>query len=338
VRKAVAAALTGAVVAGALVIAAPRNARADDGEAAQELLEQSRHAAAEHEFTGTIEVEWRDGRARKSETVEVEAEDGVLHLGETHLAGAGDRRMMKTEAGWQLLWAAPPKGEEPEPTGKYRFDLVRRTTVAGRPATLVAIRRDGSDAVRERLSFDDATGMLLRREQLDERGRPTRRFSFVELSAPVALEGTTDTLPKATKAAPAVADALPDAPEDLVAPKRIGRGFVLSGVYAQADGSVQLYYSDGLLGVSVFERAGDLDWSALPAGGRTVELMGKRARLYTTVAGTAVVWTKDDITFTSVSDAPMDELAAIAEDLDEADDPGLVEEVGRFITQPFSWG
>ncbi len=129
-----------------------------------------------------------------------------------------------------------------------------------------------------------------------------------------------------------------DVPDDLSAPKRVGNGFVLSGVYSQPDGSVQLYYSDGLLGLSVFEREGELDWGALPAGGRTTELDGRRSRVYTTAAGTAVVWGDDDVTYTCVTDAPLDEVAAVAADLVTRRTRGVLEDVGRFVTAPFSWG
>jgi hypothetical protein len=147
-----------------------------------------------------------------------------------------------------------------------------------------------------------------------------------------------DALPKVARSRSDAPDALDDAPDQLTAPRRIGRGFVLAGVYSQPNGAVQLYYSDGLLGLSVFEREGDLDWDALPAGGRNVRLHGTRARVYSTVAGSAAVWTADGITYTCVTDAPDDELAAIVSDMDQADEPGTMEKIGRFVTRPFSWG
>ncbi len=112
---------------------------------------------------------------------------------------------------------------------------------------------------------------------------------------------------------------------------------MLSGVYSQPDGSVQLYYSDGLLGLSVFERAGDLDWDALPSGGRTTEIGDLRTRVYRTAAGTAVVWGKDGVTYTCVTDAPLDEIAAVTPDLTPSDS-GAFADVGRFLTAPFAGG
>jgi hypothetical protein len=322
-------------------VGAPRGApHADDeSDAARDLLEHSRGAATDHDFTGTVEVEWRDGGRLHEQTVAVAVEDGVLHLGQDRMLGAGSRRMLKTRSGWELLWAAPARGREPDPEAKYDLIVGRRASVATRPATVVAIRRSGTDGVRERLYFDDATGMLLRRDQLDGRGRLTRSFAFVKLSEPKpAAAGAAEELPKIARSQRDAPDALDGAPDALTAPRKIGRGFVLAGVYSQPSGAVQLYYSDGLLGLSVFEREGDLDWDALPSGGRRVQLHGTPARVYTTIAGSAAVWTADGITYTAVTDAPDDEVAAIVADMDRADEPGTMEDIGRFITRPFSWG
>jgi hypothetical protein len=340
-RRSVAAGIAGALVGGLLVFAAPGGAHADDdSDAARRLLEHSRDAATGHDFTGTVEVEWRDGGRRREETVAVAVEDGVLHLGKDRLLGAGNRRMLKTDSGWELLWAAPAEGREPDPGRKYDLEVrPARASVAARPAAVVAIRRHGSDAVRERLFFDEATGLLLRRDQLDGHGRLTRSFAFVKLSPPTSPSpGDDDGLPKLARSHRDAPDALPAVPDRLTAPRHIGRGFVLAGVYSQPNGAVQLYYSDGLLGLSVFEREGDLDWDALPAGGRDADLAGRHAKVYSTVAGVAAVWTADEITYTAVTDAPADEVAAIVDDMDKADEPSTIEDIGRFITRPFSWG
>jgi sigma-E factor negative regulatory protein RseB len=340
-RRRVVTGIAGVLTAGLLLFVAPGGAHADDdSDAARRLLQESRDAATAHDFTGTVEVEWRDGRTLRHETVAVEVEDGVLHLGKDRLLGAGNRRVLKTDSGWELLWAAPAQGGEPDPGAKYDLSVGARASVATRPATIVAIRRSGSERVRERLYVDDDTGMLLRRDQLDGRGRLVRSFAFVKLSPPAAAApGADEKLPKVARSkrddAP---DALDGAPDAFTAPRRIGRGFVLAGVYSQSDGAVQLYYSDGLLGLSVFEREGELDWDALPSGGRKVDLAGRRARVYTTVVGMAAVWTSDGITYTAVTDAPADEVAAIVEDMDAADEPSTMEGIGRFVTRPFSWG
>ena len=49
------------------------------------------------------------------------------------------------------------------------------------------------------------------------------------------------------------------------------------------------------------------------------------------------VWGDDDVTYTSVTDAPMSEVRAVAEDLSPASSSAL-EDLGRFVTAPFTWG
>ncbi len=39
-----------------------------------------------------------------------------------------------------------------------------------------------------------------------------------------------------------------------------------------------------------------------------------------------------------MTDAPNDEIKAIVADMDRADEPGMMEDIGRFVTRPFSWG
>ncbi len=333
------------VVCGALAfllvaLVGSRDAQADDSGEARHLLDRSRDAATDHEFAGTVLVEWRDGGHRRERTISVNVGDGVLRMGEDRLVSAGTRRLLRTDQGWQLLWTGRSKGSEPDPADKYRFAVTHDATVAERPATQVLISRTGSKRVRERMYFDDATGMLLRRDQLDGRGRLVHRFAFVKLSSPPpGGAAPTEELPKVGKQSRGSApNELKEVPDDLRAPKRIGRGFVLSGVYSHSDGSVQLYYTDGLLGLSVFERVGELAWDELPSGGRTMELGGTRSRVYATSAGLAVVWGSKGVTYTCVTDASLGEIRAIADDLGHNDDSDIIEDIGRFVTAPFSWG
>jgi negative regulator of sigma E activity len=234
------------------------------------------------------------------------------------------------------MWSGAPTGSEPDATAKYRFALTGTSQVADRPAQEVVVRRRGTSAPSEILYFDRDTGMLLRRDDLDGQGRLARRFAFVQMSAPASAHATTPgDVPSSPR--PDAPHALARVPSDLRAPKMVGRGFKLSGAYSQPDGSVQLYYSDGLFGLSVFERQGELDSGALPTGGRTEHIGGVHAHVYRTVAGTAVVWGNDEVTYTCVTDAPVAEVAAVTSSLAPSSSSAM-EDVGRFVTAPFSWG
>lgn len=330
----------GMSVALAVFLVAPGGAGADHSDAATALVDRSRAAASTHEFSGTMVVSWRvEGRLRSHE-VDVAERDGVLHLGDDRVIGAGARRLLKTDGGWKLLWSGSPTATEPDPTGKYEFAVARGTAVAGRPVTVVAITRTGENRARERMYFDRYTDLLLRRDQFDDRGRLVRRVGFVTISAlQPAPARQQESLPKpAGKAAATVPRSVRDLPDEMRAHPRVGDGFELLGTYRRADGSAQLYYSDGLFGLSLFERTGDVAWGELPAGGRTIRLAGSDARMYPTPAGSAVVWQHDDVTYTCVTDAPLTEVAKVATDIDQWHGTSTFEDVGRFVTAPFSWG
>jgi hypothetical protein len=328
------------IMVAAVFLAAAPNVEAGDSGAATTLLDRSREAASGNEFHGTMVVEWREGRRLQERHVAVRVTDGVLHMGENQVVSAGTRRLLKTSSGWRLLWSGSSKVATPDPTRKYRFRVLEPTSVAGRAATPVTIVRAGERAVRERLFFDRASGLLLRRDQLDEKGRLIRRVAFTEISAPQPATVTdTRELPNAShKAANRGPWALRSVPDDLSAPKRIGDGFVLLGVYGQPGGSTQLYYSDGLVGLSVFETAGDLAWDDLPAGGWWTSLGGSRARVYSTAAGSAVVWEHHDVAYTCVTDGSLGDIEEVADDFARWDEPSTLEDIGHYVTGPFSWG
>ena len=333
----------GLVVALVVVLWGTRGADAgtnnDRGGVATLLLQRARNAAASHEFEGTVVIEWRDGSGKHVTTVAVKMNGGVLRMGDGRFVSAGTRRLLRTNAGWKLLWTGGAKGAEPDPTTKYRFVVARPATVAHRRATEVQVGRAGTKGVLELLFFDDATGMLLRRDQLDARGKLQHRFAFVKMSEPRAVDGSkADKVPNVDAQSRANAPhPLTGVPDALRAPKRVGKSFVLTGVYSQPDGSVQLYYSDGLLGLSMFEREGDLAWDSLPAGGRVVKVGGVRAKVYATAVGTAIVWGHGDVTYTCVTDAPMDDVTAVVSDFSRDESTDVVQDVGRFVTAPFSW-
>jgi hypothetical protein len=324
----------------AVLVAIPPGATADDRSRATTLLDRARGAATAHEFTGTVVVTWRAGGRLKERHVAVRAVDGVLHVGEDQVVGAGKRRLLKAGGEWQLLWSDPASAATPDPGRKYRFRVLRGAIVAARPTIVVAIERAGEPAVRERLYFDRATGLLLRRDQVDVDGRLTRRVAFAAITSPaaVARDERKDGHRLAAGAESRAPRPLDSAPAGLSVHREIGNGFALLGMYARDGGGVQLYYSDGLFGLTLFEAAGDLEWGELPAGGRAIEMGGVDARLYATPVGSAVVWEDEDVSYTGVTDAPLDEITAVVDDLERRHEPSTMEDVGRFVTAPFSWG
>ena len=104
---------------------------------------------------------------------------------------------------------------------------------------------------------------------------------------------------------------------------------------SQHTNGVQLVYSDGLFSVSVLEQRGELDWDAMPHGGTDTSVDGARARRYAEPMGDVIVWERDGVVFTGVSDAPGDVFDAMLTGL--APDPGIPERVVDFVLGPFGF-
>lgn len=77
--------------------------------------------------------------------------------------------------------------------------------------------------------------------------------------------------------------------------------------------AVQLVYSDGRSDVSVFEQRGDLDWSELPPGGRTVDVGDRRVWSSTDGARRMAVFEEDGMVVTVVATGPPDAALAAVE-------------------------
>ena len=178
--------------------------------------------------------------------------------------------------------------------------------------------------------------MLLRRDELDAGGHVIRRMTFERISPPVPARGaTTASLPQSGSAsAPQWVDHVPDG---LSGPQSVGDGFKRAGVYQQPNGDVQVYYADGVFGLSVFEHKGSLAWDELPSGGRDTTLGDQRARAYEFATGRALVWEADGVVYTLVSDAPPSEVANVARDFGTTAHDDTLDQIGDFVTAPFSW-
>ncbi len=201
--------------------------------------------------------------------------------------------------------------------------------MAGRSTTRLDAILRSQRVVVARVYVDDESGLVLRRETFDEHGNVLRRVSFTRIDAE----------PSETKMTVPAAGNSPVAKHDLDPPyrdpSRVGVGFRRVALWAHTDGLVQIYYSDGLLGVSVFEQPGRLSWSALPAApAATVD--GHPARRYALPVGETWVFERGGIVYTVVGDVPPSELAAVAADVSAAHDL-FTTRVARLALSPFRW-
>jgi hypothetical protein len=105
---------------------------------------------------------------------------------------------------------------------------------------------------------------------------------------------------------------------------------------SQHPDGVLLFYSDGVFTASVFEQQGDLDWGSLPAGGSDSQLADTRTRTYHEPSGDVVIWARNGLVYTCVSDAPSDVFASMVERLADGE-RSTAESVVDFVLGPFGW-
>jgi sigma-E factor negative regulatory protein RseB len=320
--------LTVFVVAGALVAALPAGA---DEATAVALLERAGEAAAAESLSGMVVVEWHDGRRTRTAEVPVRTAAGVFRFGD-EVAGSGARRLVKGPDGWLTLWRRDVAALGPSPALKYHLSVATGPAVAGRSTEVVEVRAAAGAAPVERLYLDRDSGLLLRRELLDARGRPYRSMRFVSLHQ---AEGIPVSAPARSAAEePGEAGHL-DAPYR--SPRTLGAGYRLVGAYKKANHLIHLFYSDGLHGLSVFEQRGHLSASAMPTGGRRLELDGRTVQSWSTPAGETVVWESDGVVYTVVSDASRADVAAAVGDLPHSQRAKRLRRVAEVVVSLFRW-
>lgn len=178
-------------------------------------------------------------------------------------------------------------------------------------AVVLAVRERGADHDRERLFVDEATGLVVRRETFAGDGTPRRVVAFTELEiadlslAPPDAASDQDhgegraLSPEGLDILAAVGWAVPD---ELPGRFRLRSGTALPG---GAGSSLHLVYTDGLYTLSVYEQFGRLDMDAV-AGATRLDQGDRSLWAWPGSEPERLVWPAQDLTFTAVSDAPMD--------------------------------
>jgi sigma-E factor negative regulatory protein RseB len=310
------------------------DAQADD---ATNALLRARTATLREDFSGIVQIEWLNDGKWQIARVPVTGAGGTVQVGEgaRKAEGRGDDRWVAGVSGWQVGWAQPV-GTVPSPSKHWDLTIAKSSKVAGRTTNVVTATDPRTRNARLKVYVDRDTGVMLKREVLDRRGKPVRSVGFVEVKK---LGGAKDAAPAKPKAKDAAPVQLADIPKGYDAPARIGDRYVLAGRYQRDDGAVQLYYSDGLFGISLFEQRGSLDWNGLPQGGDGVRVDKEPARNYEVAGGTVLVWQHDDLALTAVSDATVRDLRAFAAAFGQASgtSDGVLEDVADFVLGPFGF-
>lgn len=318
----------------ALVALAGTWGRAEAGsssDAGARLMAAMREAPARIDFTGVVEVSWRDrSGAVQRETVDVQATDGVVSLSAGGRSARDDGRTTSfaDQLDGRSVLSEPPLTRRPSPDARWALAVRSGQPRLGRTTTeVVASRSDGT--IAQRLVIDDATHLPLAREVVERDGTMSRAFVFTELDV-----GEHPSDPTRITRGVRPARALDDVPDGYRAPDTAGAGYVLVSRSRIADG-LQFVYSDGVFSVSLLEQRGELDWGSLPDRGTAARVADARARRYTEPVGDVLVWERDGVVFTCVSDAPRDVLDAMLAGL--SPDPGAAERVVDFVLGPFGF-
>ena len=221
---------------------------------------------------------------------------------------------------------------------KYRARVTGHDALLDRAVTRVEILRRDDDRLAERWWLDDDTGLVLRRESFGGGEEPVRLSSWLSLelarsrrpAAAARAEGPEPVDGRSLAALRAAGWAVP--------PTLPGR-YAAEGVFAADDGAdvpLQVLYTDGLYGVSLFEDRGRLDPGALPAGGVLDERLGWPAWSFPGQVPRRLVWEADGTTYTLVGDAPADEMDALAQALPQPSADGLPARLGRGLGRLWS--
>ena len=324
-----------AAVVGMLVLP---GARADDAES---VLDRARNATVREDFSGLVQIEWLANGEWHTARVPVTGTGGTVQVGEgvRKAEGRGNERWIAGVSGWQAGWDEAVAGSVPSPSKHWDLALAKGDEIAGRPTLVVTATDPRTKQARLKVYCDRDTGVMLRREVLDAKGRVVRAVGFVEVKKLGGTHAAAPADPPTKKGKDSAPNRVADLPDGFDAPATVADRYVLAGRYLRPDGIVQLYYTDGLFGVSVFEQRGDLNASGLPRGSNGVAVGDATGRGYEVAGGTVLVWDHADMTRTVVSDATISDLRAFATAFDDGTDhhAGIVEHITDFVLAPFRW-
>jgi sigma-E factor negative regulatory protein RseB len=279
-------------------------------ETARGLLERAAAAQVATTYSGTQFVSAWSSDGATSQVLEV-----------THSPSEGTTwRAAGARAGAGQVVHSAAKAADPSILGVGAVALMARhyslagagtARVAGRQTDVVEARRPGAGrsqpSVVARFWLDRASGLVLRREVYDPRGRVTRASAFVDVTVSAAGEPAR---PGTGAEGRAWAETLDDralrrmrtygwdCPDELPGP--------LPLVDARRGGPdaeiVHLSYADGIASISVFQQPGDLDRDHLP-GYRRQDVAGGSVWVRAEVPR-RVVWSAGGTVYTVVADAP----------------------------------
>jgi sigma-E factor negative regulatory protein RseB len=229
----------------------------------------------------------------------------------------------------------------------YSLAVAGAARVAGRTTEVVEARRPGvpepPGAVAARFWLDRGTGLVLRRELYDSRGRVVRASAFVDVTVTDADQAAV----AGNGAGRAWAETLDDAAVRRMRARGWDCPAALPGplplVDARRGGDnigriVHLSYADGLASISVFQQRGDLDRERLD-GYELDEVDGRPVWVRAEVPR-RVVWASGGTVYTVVADAPertVDRAVRLLHERAHARGGDPMDRLGRGLDRVVSW-
>jgi negative regulator of sigma E activity len=225
-------------------------------------------------------------------------------------------------------------------TSTYDVQLAGGAEIIGRPTVLVEARRPDR-TLAARFWIDRATGLLLQRHLFTMDGRDLVRatvYTTLRIERGDFLSHLPPTLPDPSVESLGTGGAGQLRAEGWNCADRLPDSLKLYGVHRDAEGSVQLSYSDGLFTVSVFEQRGRLDPAAL--AGYTATTTTDGAPVYVRYGMPSyAVWSSDGIVYTLVGDIPYDVMARVVAAFphDVPDPAGAIDRIGNGLAKMTRW-
>ena len=294
----------------AIAVAAGADEAGDSGSEWSGVIDEARHQMESQAFDGVVVVEWHDPSGVHRTQMEVRQHGGMVEVVNADRTVASDSSSVMLDGqAWTMLSRVKEGGAVP--------DLTRRE-VRSRAQYRSRDRGSGDDALRGEAQRSRRRATV--RAGRDGPGAPARsarrRRRGRALGLVHARERGDRTVRAAVDGGPATRARAGRSPRTAVSRSRECRQRLpVARSVGTRRRSRELYYTDGVLSVSVFEQPGRLDWSVLPRDGDAVEIGGRPARRYALPVGEAWVFERGGVVYTCVGDAPADEVAAIAADV-----------------------
>jgi hypothetical protein len=315
-------------------------------EHADQLLERAIRVSTEAPHSGELTVvSFGEAGPQITEVVLTRGRDGGMTVGDAsgRQIGRVDGEGFLRSAGTLLRLG----GIERLPVDldrlrrKYAVATAGGSTLDTGPSIAVEVRDRSTGVLREVLHLDEASGLIVRRETFSPDGRPLRVVAFTSLAVSTSLLTFPDPEGLEVEAVTlAPTDRAELADRGFVVPAQLPAGYELVGGY-EVDGAsvptLHLVYADGLYTLSVFQQQGRLSRRALDGATELRSADGGAVWRWPGSEPRRVIWSGGGLTFTGLTDAPVDELLTVVAGLPNDPPRSILDRLTRGITRVGRW-